>query len=74
MADEKNVSLALPPPHFVDAVEAARLLSMSESWFWARVADGKMPAGRRWGAKATRWVRDEVIQAGLDFGMEKAEA
>jgi predicted DNA-binding transcriptional regulator AlpA len=54
-------------PVFVDAPGAARLLSMSERWFWAQVSKGLMPAGIKLGAKATRWRAAEVIAAASQY-------
>jgi predicted DNA-binding transcriptional regulator AlpA len=54
-------------PVFVDAPGAARLLSMSERWFWAQVSKGLMPAGIKLGAKATRWRAAEVIAAASNY-------
>ena len=51
------------PQVFVDAPGAARVLSMSERWFWAQVSKGLMPAGVKFGAKATRWRASDVIAA-----------
>jgi predicted DNA-binding transcriptional regulator AlpA len=64
------IDMATPttiPQVFIDAPDAARLLGMSERWFWAQVKKGLMPAGIRFGAKATRWRAADVIAAASNY-------
>lgn len=43
------------------AKEAAKLLRIGQSTFWRWVADGRIPPGKRLGARCTVWKRADVL-------------